>query len=188
MAKYSIEDSTLTNIANAIRAKTGGAAALNPEAMDETLNGIPEQAAKTITPTDVDQTAVAKGVFTTGEVTVKGDANLKAENIADGISLFGVVGSHKGSSSDEYIEVTLISWGHSYMYYMDENGESQEFSTIGQSDKYAKITVKARNGVIFYECAQAAITSETEDMYLDVEEGCSVIVFKTDGGWVEELW
>lgn len=51
------------------------------------------QAAKTVTPTTASQTAVAKGVYTTGEVTVAGDANLKAENIANGVKIFGVTGS-----------------------------------------------------------------------------------------------
>ncbi len=51
------------------------------------------QAAKTITPTTSSQTAVAKNVYTTGEVTVAGDANLKAENIANGVSIFGVTGT-----------------------------------------------------------------------------------------------
>lgn len=51
------------------------------------------QAAKTITPTTSDQTAVAKNRYTTGAVTVKGDANLKAANIVKGVSIFGVAGS-----------------------------------------------------------------------------------------------
>lgn len=55
------------------------------------------QAAKTITPSTSSQTAVASGRYTTGVVTVKGDANLKAENIASGISIFGVVGTHSGA-------------------------------------------------------------------------------------------
>ncbi len=50
------------------------------------------QAAKTVTPSTADQTAVAKGVYTTGAVTVKGDANLIPENILSGISIFGVEG------------------------------------------------------------------------------------------------
>lgn len=107
MAKYSIEDSTLTNIANAIRAKTGSTAALTPAAMDEALNSVPTQAAKDVTPSVADQTAVAKGVFTTGAVTVKGDANLKAENIAEGVSIFGVVGSHKGGAD---LQTCTLEW------------------------------------------------------------------------------
>lgn len=56
------------------------------------------QPAKTVTPSTTDQTAVASGVYTTGAVMVKGDANLKAENIADGVSIFDVVGTHKGGT------------------------------------------------------------------------------------------
>ncbi len=51
------------------------------------------QAAKTVTPGTTNQTAVASGRYTTGAVTVKGDANLKAENIAEGVSIFGVMGT-----------------------------------------------------------------------------------------------
>lgn len=55
------------------------------------------QSAKTVTPTTSNQTAVASGRYTTGAITVKGDANLKAENIKSGVSIFGVTGSYAGS-------------------------------------------------------------------------------------------
>ena len=55
------------------------------------------QAAKTVTPTTSDQTAVSSGVYTTGAITVKGDANLKAANIASGVSIFGITGTHSGA-------------------------------------------------------------------------------------------
>lgn len=83
------------------------------------------QAAKTVTPTTSEQTAVASGVYTTGEVkvaavptetkavtpsssaqsitptsgkflsevTVEGDENLLADNIKEGVSIFGVAGT-----------------------------------------------------------------------------------------------
>lgn len=57
------------------------------------------QAAKTVTPTTSNQTAVASGRYTTGAITVKGDANLKAENIKSGVSIFGVAGAHSGSAT-----------------------------------------------------------------------------------------
>lgn len=57
------------------------------------------QEAKTVTPGATDQTAVASGVYTTGAITVKGDANLKAENIADGVSIFGITGTHSGGGN-----------------------------------------------------------------------------------------
>lgn len=54
------------------------------------------QAAKTVRPTTYSQTAAAKGVYTTGAVTVEGDANLIAANIKNGVSIFGVNGSAAG--------------------------------------------------------------------------------------------
>lgn len=54
------------------------------------------QGAKTVTPGTSNQTAVAAGKYTTGAVTVAGDANLTAENIADGVSIFGITGTHMG--------------------------------------------------------------------------------------------
>lgn len=50
------------------------------------------QAAQTITPGTSDQT-IASGVYLTGAQTIKGDANLKAQYIADGVTIFGVAGS-----------------------------------------------------------------------------------------------
>lgn len=55
------------------------------------------QAAATITPGTSNKTAVASGKYTTGAVTVKGDANLVAGNIKQGTSIFGVVGTYEGS-------------------------------------------------------------------------------------------
>lgn len=54
------------------------------------------QGAKTVTPGTSTQTAVTSGRYTTGTVQVAGDANLKPENIAEGVSIFGVTGTHSG--------------------------------------------------------------------------------------------
>ena len=53
------------------------------------------QAAQTITPTTTDQT-IASGKYLTGTQTIKGDSNLVAANIAEGVSIFGVTGTHSG--------------------------------------------------------------------------------------------
>lgn len=63
-----------------------------------TLN-LTTQAAKTVTPTTSAQTAVVAGRYTTGAVTVAGDANLTAENIAEGVSIFGITGTHSGGGN-----------------------------------------------------------------------------------------
>jgi len=57
------------------------------------------QAAKTITPTTLEQTAVASGTYTTGAVKVAGDSNLVTSNIKSGVTIFGVSGSYVGDST-----------------------------------------------------------------------------------------
>lgn len=69
------------------------------------------QAAKTVTPTTSNQTAVASGRYTTGAITVKGDTNLVAANIAQGKTIFGVTGTHEGLESviQETWTITLMN-------------------------------------------------------------------------------
>lgn len=55
------------------------------------------QAAQTITPGTSNKT-IASGRYLTGTQTIKGDANLKAANIAAGVSIFGVTGTHSGGT------------------------------------------------------------------------------------------
>lgn len=59
---------------------------------------IQSQAAQTITPGASDKT-IASGKYLSGTQTIKGDANLLAENIKNGVSIFGVIGSFAGESS-----------------------------------------------------------------------------------------
>ena len=79
-----------------ITATTEQEAGYVPGGSKSATQQLPTQAAKTVTPGTTNQTAVASGRYTTGAVTVKGDANLKAENIAEGVSIFGVTGTHSG--------------------------------------------------------------------------------------------
>lgn len=51
------------------------------------------QSAKTITPNTTSQIAVYSGYYTGGDITVAGDSNLVAENIKNGVSIFGVSGT-----------------------------------------------------------------------------------------------
>lgn len=84
------------------------------------------QAAKTVTPGTTNQTAVASGRYTTGAVTVKGDANLKAENIAEGVSIFGVTGTHSGGGGGgAIIEVDKDTY---------VNNKERDAGIIGEDD------------------------------------------------------
>lgn len=56
---------------------------------------LPTISAATYTPTTSDQT-IAAGSYLTGAQTIKGDANLIAANIASGVTIFGITGTHSG--------------------------------------------------------------------------------------------
>jgi hypothetical protein len=58
---------------------------------------ISSQGAKTYTPTTSDQ-SIAAGKYLSGKQTIKGDADLKAENIKAGVSIFNVTGSYEGGA------------------------------------------------------------------------------------------
>jgi hypothetical protein len=66
------------------------------------------QPAKTITPSTASQIAVSSGYYTGGNITVAGDSNLIAENIKNGVSIFGVNGNYEGSG-DTSVEDGLIT-------------------------------------------------------------------------------
>ena len=76
--------------------QSGGIVAAGSKSATQQL---PTQAAKTVTPGTTAQTAVASGRYTTGDVVVAGDVNLVPENIAEGVSIFGVDGTHSGGGT-----------------------------------------------------------------------------------------
>lgn len=66
------------------------------------------KAAATYTPTTADQT-IASGQYLTGAQTIKGDANLLAENIKDGVTIFGVTGTYTGGSATRTVSISLTN-------------------------------------------------------------------------------
>ena len=79
------------------------------------------QGAKTVTPTTTNQTAVASGRYTTGNVVVAGDANLVPENIAEGVSIFGVMGTLAGGGGIEWIPFPSITQQSSRSQVLETN-------------------------------------------------------------------
>ena len=61
-----------------------------------------------ITPSIRPKVVVSKGVFTTGNIGVAGDANLVPENIKSGVSIFGVDGTFEGGG--ETVTIGLCGW------------------------------------------------------------------------------
>lgn len=105
-----------------ITAKTEQEKGYVPGGTKSSTKQLTTQAAKTVTPGTTNQTAVASGRYTTGAVTVKGDVNLKAENIAEGVSIFGVAGTHSGGGG-EAVTVSIIPNNPYTVFYTNASGE-----------------------------------------------------------------
>ncbi len=76
---------------------------------------IKSQAAQTFTPGTEDKNIDA-GVYLSGKQTIKGDANLLAENIKEGIELFGITGTYTGGDTvNPYKGKTNVVFGDSIM-------------------------------------------------------------------------
>ena len=105
------------------------------------------QGAKTVTPTTTNQTAVASGRYTTGDVVVSGDANLVPENIAEGVSIFGVQGTHSGGGGDrEQITITVKGNAFNSFYYtVVSNG-----SVLGDSTKTTAVITADINSMMLF--------------------------------------
>lgn len=100
------------------------------------------QAAKTVTPTTSNQTAVASGLYTTGAVTVAGDANLVAGNIKSGVSIFGVAGSYEGSGGGgsgggEYVSGNVTYYVEDPMYEPGASLYYFDFGGVEESEMQA---------------------------------------------------
>ncbi len=84
-----------------------------------------------ITPGTSQITAVAQSRFTTGAIYVRGDANLIPENIAAGVTIFNVTGTHAGGSGNlEFAQIPLTYDGSSY------NGDFPTGWYLDQIDPY----------------------------------------------------
>lgn len=119
------------------------------------------KAAATYTPSTSNQT-IAAGTYCSGIQTIKGDANLVAGNIKNGVSIFGVAGSYEGSGGGSSggaetcnVTFTLVTMGGkatrniSYQEILDD-GTTQVVNTT--------ITSTIRNdGVLNFTTKQGAL-------------------------------
>ena len=97
MAEYLILDTTLTAIADAIRAKTGGTDPIDPADMADTIETIDsfEVTEVSVTPdfSAGDMEIVPEDGKVFSKVGVLKPANLLPENIAEGVNIAGIVGA-----------------------------------------------------------------------------------------------
>lgn len=94
-ATPSISVNTSTGVVAATASQSAGYVSAGIKSATYSL---PTQAAQTITPGTGNQT-IALGRYLTGTQTILGDGNLKASNIKNGTSIFGVTGTYSGSVS-----------------------------------------------------------------------------------------
>ena len=100
----------------------------------KTQGTITSISAQTITPTTTDQT-IAAGNYLSGALTIKGDANLTAANIASGVTIFGVTGSHQGGSSMDFYKCASVFGPYTASYYTVSGAGTSDCN--GRYDKVA---------------------------------------------------
>lgn len=128
-------------------------------------SSIQRQAAQTITPTTTDQT-IASGKYLTGAQTIKGDANLVAANIADGVTIFGVTGTHQGGGGGMSASVTIT------LAYPSSPGSFSSFTIFETIDG----TKGSQIG---------SISSPTGSTTVTVNSPANGILCELRGGWIE---
>lgn len=79
------------------------------------------QAGTTITPGTTQKTACASGRYTTGNIYVAGDSDLKSSNIKYGVNIFGVTGSY-GQGLSETIIMSIGDGWASNLYPYSSSG------------------------------------------------------------------
>lgn len=99
------------------------------------------KAAATYTPGTTDQTITA-GQYLTGDQTIKGDANLLAANIVQGVTIFGVTGTASGNATNFYLCASVSSgtWT-GYKAIQDQvTGAWGYASTVTSNLTYSEVT------------------------------------------------
>ena len=99
--------------------------------------------AQTITPTTSNQ-VISSGVYLGGNQTILGDVNLTAANIASGVTIFGVTGSHHGGAdvSDTTATAADVLSGK-YFYASNGIKTSGTIPTVTASSSGNVVTVPA---------------------------------------------
>lgn len=143
-ATPSISVNTSTGVVTATASQSAGYVSSGSKSATYSL---PTQAAQTITPGRTDQT-ISSGKYLTGTQTIKGDANLTASNIRNGVYIFGVKGGYGGGSGSNFFNYDLQAGnyptgaGHILFTFSDDylpSGKTLAFLYVaragGQDDK-----------------------------------------------------
>lgn len=143
---------------------------------------IPSKAAATITPGTTNQT-IAAGQYLAGAQTIKGSANLKAENIKQGVDIMGIIGSLISAavsnmtyyysttsvsipiSGTVFLEIAAQSSWNSRIIYVPATDTAYQFSSSGTVTSGS--VTKLSNPRTFTIGSSISMTMEiTEDNYV----------------------
>ena len=166
---------------------------------------IASKAAATYTPSTSNQT-IAAGQYLSGAQTIKGDANLKASNIASGVSIFGVAGT-LAAGYDAYCTTYSLTSRSGSIYPSYKNSIRpthamgiliSEFSSTSSvpdnvafycdfSDTSSYIGIALdKNGEVYYDNKSEGMTASAYgSMSYEVESG---VGFFAKGTWMIVTW
>lgn len=140
-----------------ITATTEQEAGYVPGGTKSSTKQLTTQGAKTVTPTTTEQIAVASGLYTTGDVVVAGDANLVPANIAQGVSIFGVAGTHSGGGggSIDYFQgeveaVAVNEYFNVYTITLPIESSKNVFVLVGNPFRWDDRPEMALSGMISF--------------------------------------
>lgn len=128
MADYLVQGASLTAVADAIRAKTGGTEKITLDQMPEAITGIRTSGTyqeKSVIPTGKEIVVAAdSGYDALSKVTVAGDDNLKPWNLPEGITIYGVTGTMKINATSEIPEDLPVGKDDADKIYKENVGEA----------------------------------------------------------------
>jgi len=177
---------TPSETAQTVRPDTGydGLSSVSVGAISSTYvgSGVARQAAQTITPGTSDKT-IASGLYLTGTQTIKGDSNLTAANIAKGVSIFGVTGTHEGGSTGGTCTVEIQSPSNNRVFcdfFVYNNGESWINYGMPGTGTYTVLVGTVMAMSVYYAFGGGMTYETTGQVELEHEEEY-LQVFKVNG-------
>ena len=166
---------------NSIKARNGAEAAdLNgiPAAIDAIPSDDPVLQVKTVYPTgEVISVTPDEGYDGLSAVNVAGDAYLVPENIAEGVTIYGVTGTHEDGETVEWHEYEIRPEDYDFVLTAPEGHGIRKITVLGDADL---IPENIKSGVdIFGRVGTYAgyITVASEDeLPTDAEDGTIAVV------------
>lgn len=150
---------------------------------DETIAEyqLPSLAAKTYTP-GATAVKISKEQWLTGDQTIAGDSDLKAENIKKGVTIFNVAGTYEGASGGSAGTVTLKP-GYLFdsvpIVYYDPATSEKVTQYLHRDAQEQTITIPCGTPIFIYQ--------DLEEGYAWTSAGLSVITSISRGGDDEEV-